>query len=51
MAKIKGELLINQKVIPFKILNIYHVSDIVLAIEDKMMNRNKVLALMELILR
>lgn len=51
MAKIKGELLINQKVIPYKILSTHYVSYIVLATEDKMMTRNKVPAFMELILR
>lgn len=51
MAKIKGELLINQKVIPCRVLSTYHVSDIVLATENKMMDRNKVPVLMELIFR
>lgn len=51
MAKIKGELLINQKVILCKVLSMYHVSDSVLGIENKMINRNQVLALMELIFR
>ena len=41
MAKIKDELLVSQEVIPCKVLTMHYVSDTVLGIEDKTMNRNK----------
>lgn len=45
MAKVKGELPINQEVIPYKALSVKYVSDIFLGIEDKMMNKMKSLLL------
>lgn len=49
MAKIKDELFIKPRILPYKVLSMYYVSDIVLGIEHKMMNRNEVPTLMELI--